>query len=404
MAANRNLIDPKEVAHRLSLDGLCESADAYYRDIDDPTQLLGKPFSSAARAPDLLRNMGVLLQGLQIGTTMTVLEFAAGTCWFSRILSQMGCHVIACDVSLAALDLGRRLFEEQPLPSPPIAKPHFLHFDGRKLDLPDAAVDRVVCFDAFHHVPNQEAVLAELARVLKPGGIAGFVEPGPHHSISPEAQYEMAHHDVLENDIVLADIAAIAMRVGFTDIRVRPLLDHELSLDDYLALTRRNWAPGVSRSLRRSVQSGLEGGAIFFLDKGPRVLDSRGAAGLAHRIETTGTSAMSMATATVGEPWFVEVSVTNTGHARWLAENVSGLGEVKLGGHLYNAEGKLLNLDFGRSRAPRDVEPGENLSWSIELRFEERGSYMVELDLVAELITWFETAGSAPVRIAVQVE
>ena len=37
MAANRNLIDPKEVAHRLSLDGLCESADAYYRDIDDPT-------------------------------------------------------------------------------------------------------------------------------------------------------------------------------------------------------------------------------------------------------------------------------------------------------------------------------------------------------------------------------
>lgn len=400
MATTRNLIDPKEVARRLSLDGLCESADAYYRDIDDPTQLLGKPFSAASRAPDLLRNMGVLLQGMQIGTTMTVLDFAAGTCWFTRILSQMGCQMIACDVSRAALDLGRRLFEEQPLPSPQIAKPHFLHFDGRKLDLPDAAVDRIVCFDAFHHVPNQEAVLAEMARVLKPGGIAGFVEPGPHHSTSPEAQYEMGHHDVLENDIVLADIAAIAMRVGFTDIRVRPLLDHELSLDDYRALTEQNWAPGVSRSLRRSVQRGLEGGAIFFLDKGPRVLDSRGAAGLAHRIETTGAAAI----ATVGEPWRVDVSVTNTGHARWLAENVGGLGEVKLGAHLYNDEGKLLNLDFGRSRAPADVEPGETLSWSIELRFEEPGSYQVELDLVAELITWFETAGSAPVRIAVQVE
>jgi hypothetical protein len=61
-----------------------------------------------------------------------------------------------------------------------------------------------------------------------------------------------------------------------------------LSLDDYLALTQRNWTPGVSRSLRRSVQRGLEGGAIFFLDKGPSVLDSRGAAGLAHRIETIG--------------------------------------------------------------------------------------------------------------------
>jgi SAM-dependent methyltransferase len=394
MANTRNLIDPEDVTRRLSLDGLCESADAYYRDIDDPTQLLGKPFSCASRAPDLLRNMGVLLQGLQIGTTMTVLDFAAGTCWFTRILSQMGCQVIACDVSRAALDLGRRLFEEQPLTDPLLAKPHFLHFDGRKLDLPDAAVDRIVCFDAFHHVPNQEAVLAELVRVLRPGGIAGFVEPGPHHSTSAEAQYEMAHHDVLENDIVLADISAIAMRVGFTDVRVRPVLDHELSLDEYLALTQRSWAPGVSRSIRQSVQRGLEGGAIFFLYKGPMVLDSRGAAGLSHRIETTVDAA----------PFRVDVSVTNTGHARWLAENVSGLGEVKLGAHLYTAEGKLLNLDFGRSCAPRDVEPGEQLSWSIELCFEEPGSYQVDLDLVAELITWFETMGSAPVRIAVRVE
>jgi hypothetical protein len=96
--------------------------------------------------------------------------------------------------------------------------------------------------------------------------------------------------------------------------------------------------------------------------------------------------------------------VTNTGHARWLVDNVGGLGEVKLGAHLYTAEGEILSLDFARSRAPRDIEPGENLSWSIEMCFEEPGSYQVELDLVAELITWFETAGSTPVRIAVQVE
>ena len=79
----------------------------------------------------------------------------------------MGCQVVACDVSQAAFDLGRRLFDEQPLPVPAIAAPRFLHFDGRKLDLPDASVDRIVCFDAFHHVPNQEEVLAELARAWR---------------------------------------------------------------------------------------------------------------------------------------------------------------------------------------------------------------------------------------------
>lgn len=400
MATDRKLIDPKEVMQRLSLEELCETADAYYRDLDDPTWVLGKPFGSAAQAPGLLRNMGVLLQGLRIGQTMTVLEFAAGTCWFTRYLAQMGCQVIACDVSQAALDLGRSLFEERPLPVPPIAEPRFLHFDGRKLELSDAAVDRIVCFDAFHHVPNQEVVLAELARVLAPGGIAGFVEPGPHHSASPEAQYEMAHHDVLENDIVLADIATIAMRVGFSEIRVRPLLDHELSLDDYRALTRRKWAPLVARRLQRSARQGFEGGAIFFLHKGPLVLDSRGAVGLAHRMQTPEAAARTRA----GEPWRVEVRVTNTGQARWLASNLGGFGEVSLGSHLCDSEGKRLKLDFGRSRSARDIEPGETLSWPIELRFEQPGSYQVELDLVAEFITWFETVGSVPVRIKVQVE
>ena len=55
-------------------------------------------------------------------------------------------------------------------------------------------------------------------------------------------------------------------------------------------------------------------------------------------------------------------------------------------------------------RLASDVDPGEILSWSIVMCFEEPGSYQVGLDLVAELATWFETAGSAPVRIAVQVE
>jgi SAM-dependent methyltransferase len=39
-----------------------------------------------------------------------------------------------------------------------------------KLDLPDASVDAILCHQLIHHVGNQQGALAELHRVLAPGG------------------------------------------------------------------------------------------------------------------------------------------------------------------------------------------------------------------------------------------
>ncbi len=43
--------------------------------------------------------------------------------------------------------------------------------DGRALPLPEGAVDAVVVVDALHHMPDQDQVVAEAARVLAPGGV-----------------------------------------------------------------------------------------------------------------------------------------------------------------------------------------------------------------------------------------
>ena len=124
----------------------------------------------------MLINFAVVLQGLQLCPGMTVLEFGAGTCWAARMLTQLGCKVIACDVSATALQIGREHYNRNgPFGDQPA--PEFLHFDGRRIDLADGSVDRVICLDAFHHVPNPDEVLLELARVLGPGSIAGFAEP-----------------------------------------------------------------------------------------------------------------------------------------------------------------------------------------------------------------------------------
>jgi hypothetical protein len=61
---------------------------------------------------------------------MTVLDFAAGTCWFSRFLNQLGCQTISCDASQTALEIGKRLFLTFPIIGNLVSEPSFLHFDG----------------------------------------------------------------------------------------------------------------------------------------------------------------------------------------------------------------------------------------------------------------------------------
>src|SRR6185369_11221284 len=112
------------------------------------------PFGNPIVAPHYLYNLGFLLAGLQLARTMRVLDFGAGTCWLSRHLNEMGCLTVSLDPSPAALELGRKLFEQYPPVGGCLAEPLFLQFDGHRIELDDESVDRIVCHDSFHHVPN----------------------------------------------------------------------------------------------------------------------------------------------------------------------------------------------------------------------------------------------------------
>ena len=114
-------------------------------------------------------------------------------------------------------------------------KPSTLNYKGFPLDYHDGSlkylgqlrlefyknsVDRVLCFDAFHHTPNPARVLAEMGRVLKPGGLAVFSEPGPNHSKTSQSQFEMRNYTVVENDIQMRKIEGWARAAGFDSVRL----------------------------------------------------------------------------------------------------------------------------------------------------------------------------------------
>ena len=298
-----NFIDVRTLLKELTVEELCETAENYFARINDPEYQLAKPFGSITECPELLLCLAQVLHGLRPAPGMTVLDFGAGTCWTSRFLTQLGCRVIAMDVSPSALEIGKRLFERQPvIGNRP--EPQFMVFDGNRMELPDASVDRILCYDMFHHVPNPDHVLAEMGRVLNEGGIAGFSEPGPDHSKMPQSQAEMRNHKVIENDIDIRAIWDAARNSGFTDIQLavcngRPF---HLSLNDFESYL--NGGRGVEKFAHDTRQY-MESHRIFFLYKGvPAKSDSRLRDGLMAELKVEFEST----TTREGSPFTAQVS------------------------------------------------------------------------------------------------
>ena len=385
----QDLIHPADLIRTKSVEYFRQKAEDYFARFPHPDKQLGKPFSDPKEMPRSLHHLGQLFAGLKLGKAQRVLDFGAGTCWLSRFLNQLGCTTVAVDVSLTALELGRRLFREYPIVGKLLDEPRFVLSDGRTIPLDDESVDRIVCFDALHHVPNQAEVLKELRRVLKTGGIAGFAEPGRYHSQSSGAQFEMANYGLLENDMILEDIWQNAKDAGFTNMKVAPVLSSDSFLEpaDYRDLIEKRTVPD---RLIESLIVGSGSASIFFLLKGPTAHDSRVPFGLSYRMAIKPDEYVFQ----TNRPVKISCHIQNTGAAVWIHRTPWGIGNVKIGGHLYDARKNLLNFDFFRSYFSHDIRPGETVSREIELTFEKHEVFYVGVDLVSESVAWFEQLGN----------
>jgi SAM-dependent methyltransferase len=115
---------------------------------DGPDLVYGR---LAAAAADLLD-----LGGRPAGRL--VLDAGTGTGAFARALGERGAGVVAVDASPAMLSFGRA------------GRPPALAGDLCALPLRDGCVDAAVAGFVLSHVPDPVLALAELARVMRPGG------------------------------------------------------------------------------------------------------------------------------------------------------------------------------------------------------------------------------------------
>lgn len=391
-------VDVRELIKDHTLEELLSAAEEYYRRTrDQADRYHAKPLADMNDAPDLLGSFAHLLGGLRLAPGMHVLDFGAGAGWTTRFLAQLGCAVTSMDVSPTALALGKELLERAPMVGLRPA-PRFLLFDGRRIDLPSESVDRVVCFDALHHVPNPADVLRELGRVLRPGGVAGFSEPGPNQSKAAHSQFEMKNFAVVENDLVLTEVWDWARAAGFTGLELavfstEPYLLSLQQFDDLIAGGAELDAYGDK------LRGYLMGHQTFFLSKGAASeADSRGRL----QLEATIAIRLEQENVAANESLRGQATLTNIGPATWLA-GATRVGGVNLGVHLRTRDGRPLDVDYGRIHLPDETAPGGTQRIDFVLNPLPPGEYTLEFDLVSEGIGWFEANGSRTVSVPITV-
>jgi SAM-dependent methyltransferase len=89
-----------------------------------------------------------------------VLEIGSGTGGLLHRLLEAGHHARGVEINPDLVAESRRWFGALPIQL----------VEGTALPFPDATFDVVVSFDVFEHIPDSDAHLREVRRVLRPGG------------------------------------------------------------------------------------------------------------------------------------------------------------------------------------------------------------------------------------------
>ena len=99
------------------------------------------------------------------------------------------------------------------------------------------------------------------------------------------------------------------------------------------------------------------------------------------------------------------VRATNSGRASWPTGQPDEKGVVYLGTHLLRDDEGEVSWDYARAALPRDLAPGETAEIDFVSRAPDQpGSYIIEFDLVAEHVTWFEDFGPGVLRHSFTVQ
>jgi hypothetical protein len=242
-----------------------------------------------------------------------------------------------------------------------------------------------------------------MRRALKPDGIVAMSEPGRGHSTSPPSVAETAATGVLEQELVLEDIADSALTAGFAAAHV--IADTQAPLLELDARQLRAFMGGRGFARYwRDLCAELDGHHYILLFAG----DPRPTTARPKRLQAVIAPAESRPELTVraGYPFVLSLSLYNAGDTTWLHRS-NEAGWTRIGAHLHRDDRtrSLVDHDWFRAALPHDIPPERRAQVELQLPpIGEAGDFLLVFDLVIEGSAWFAERGSLTLDLRCRVK
>jgi SAM-dependent methyltransferase len=159
---------------------------------------------------------------LDLRPGMTVLDLGCGEGRHAFEAYRRGASVVAVDWGVSEVGTTKRwlgaIADAGEAPEP--ARYEVVRGDLLALPFPDASVDRVIASEVLEHIPDDATAMAEIVRVLRPGGRVAVTVPryGPERicwALSDEYHAnEGGHIRIYRADVLRTRLAAAGLEPG----------------------------------------------------------------------------------------------------------------------------------------------------------------------------------------------
>jgi len=155
------------------------------------------------------------------------LDLGCGTGWIQEVLRTKGCRrrLVGVDIAYGMLRYAKR------------KQMHAVLGDAANLPFDDNQFDGILAKGVLHHLPDMKTAVAEIARVLKPGGTAVLADPhlSPLRALRYALKNRATHFSPLHRALHLRDYARqIACFLDIVDVSYFGLLAYPAAFPDIL--------------------------------------------------------------------------------------------------------------------------------------------------------------------------
>ncbi len=371
-----------------------------------------KPFYNLANKPARYKGEGMdadthrhfcdfanIAMELALPPGSRILDVGCGSGWLSEYFARLGYAVKGIDISPALIAMSRErvaglaygVDHQTPLRC---------DFEVHDIELAPLSekFDAIICYDSLHHLEDERAVFRNLSAMVDVGGLL-FILEGQKPPSGSQSEAELLNvlreFGTLESPFSVNYLRKLISDNGFAVVgdyvSVNGLFEREMLHQESLPL--RTLPTDYHYLTCMKVTDGAPATAVQ---------DSRQPGVL--RAEFTLCNALPQHIKP-GDELGLSVEVKNTGNTIWLTGQTVRHGVVMPGIKIIDARGQVVTELHGHPMLARAVPPGLTVAFNVQLVAPDKpGFYTVKIDLVDQLVCWFEDVGSQPLVFSFEVK